>query len=208
MKHTIITFCVVAMFFSVTMSADAQKVHSEDKNDLAFTVGFRSFAGFLEMGVSGDFYPRLKSYPDRVPIRGVFYGRYGLHYHHHLRWWLQVGAKVGVEANKMDEFTDATRTEMNGFRKEVWMSLMPSLRFSFVNSRKVRLYAGIDIGANFRYTHENNFYRGYTHFKEVRPEIALNITPIGIEIGSKVYVMTEWNLGSNSFLNFGLGYRF
>lgn len=209
MKHRILTVILLLAFASGVVAQEPpviqanapRSIHSPLVNDIAITAGASSLYGWLYINIRGD---RYMSYPYRTSISR--YGNYGIQYHRNFKWWLQYGVKSTVEIGQFYRYND-NGLSIAGYRNNLIWTLMPSIRFTYINRDWVRLYSGMDVGVAIAYSHDNLYAPGHKG-STIHDEFAINFTPIGVNVGRKLYGMFEFNLGATSFVRFGLGYRF
>lgn len=147
----------------------------------------------------------------RLPyIRGVsnfyedFYGplyttgNIGAEFDWVLKKWMTVSAGAyftGFWADRYNGMTGSLMRKENG----VAVSLVGTIRFTYLNRRYVQLYSGVSAGA---------FVIG-ANTGEVGGMIHVQGIPIGVSVGRKVFGFAEVGIGTMYMGgNIGLGYRF
>lgn len=144
------------------------------KNNLSLSAGTVSFMGSL---TKGDY---------------TSLGCYGLSYHYQLKRWLCVGAKLNYEG-----IETATGTEDGKVTKHHQINMMPSLQFTYLNKRVIKLYAGVDLGMGV-----------YWRAQDARARFAYNLTVFGLQVGARCYGLLEAGLGNESYAKVGFGVHF
>ncbi|MCQ2276430.1 MAG: hypothetical protein MJZ87_05765 [Bacteroidales bacterium] len=207
MKKFLISVLCILLF--VPNCVQAQHLHSDLYNGIGLNAGPVSGMGALIYGSVG-FWEALGSGISKKASKMDMYGHYGLHYYYQVKPWCQIGVKATVESMKMTHFTDTTRLVIKDQYVMSFITLMPSVRFTYLNRPWVRLYSGIDVGCSYLFdsrdrasSKEDNEESGNNKFL-----FACNISPIGLEVGKKFYGLLETNIGYDSFVKIGIGARF
>lgn len=193
MKKDLLLLIFLLLTFSSSLLA--QHPHNEYKNDIGITAGFRSMMGLLRNPVS----PTIRHNP---------YGNYGLHYYYQVKHWCQVGVKVNSEISKRTIFEENRPYLVSKQDMLTHLSLMPSVRFSYLNRPWVRLYSGVDLGCGYFLCTPTKLDPNPENTISKRLYFAYDVTPIGVEVGRKFYGLVETNIGYDSFVKAGIGFRF
>lgn len=199
---------IVAACLLAPLPASAQHEHSDLHHEIGVTAGPVSGLGSLVYGTVG-FFEALGSSISKRAVKMDLRGHYGLHYYYQVKWWCQVGVKATFENARTTRYTDTTQLVVSEKSDLSICSLMPSVRFTYLNRPWVRLYSGIDLGIGFVL----NQKRTYTADAQSDPGsaqaiFAFNITPIGVNVGKRFFGMFETNIGLDSFVKVGIGARF
>ncbi|MGM9817608.1 MAG: SH3 domain-containing protein [Paludibacteraceae bacterium] len=120
--------------------------------------------------------------------------------HFYVKPWIRIGGKLTFEMPY--ETIDIEDPDVNGMTKNIHypnFSIMPSIQFSYINTKWVRLYSGADLGVYLR----KNYYGG-----KIQAGFAWNVTPVGVSVGRNLIGILEVNVGSDSWLKLGIGKRF
>lgn len=181
-------------------SASAQKPHSDLYNEIGVNAGPFSFAGAFGIGTIG-FFSALGSAFSHQPVEMDLYGHYGIHYYYQVKPWCQVGIKTTVEGARNTRFSDTLHTSVSSIDRYLLISVMPSVRFTYLNRPWVRLYSGVDLGLGIFGTEGKDSSSGDFLF-------AFNVTAFGINVGKKFFGQFELNAGFDSFVKVGIGARF
>ena len=130
-----------------------------------------------------------------------FIGTYGLDYYAQVKSWLRPGVKVVYEG-LCTKVWDTTNVLVNKYYTTT-LSFMPSVQFSYLNRRHVKLYSGIDLGVTFLFDNNKQSSGNATTL------FALNATPIGVRFGNdRMFGLVETNLGMDALVKAGFGMRF
>lgn len=145
-------------------------------------------------------------------VKTNLYGSYSLQYYHNVKPWCQVGVKATVEASKVIHFTDTTTQHVADQYSMAIVTLMPSVRFTYLNRPWVRLYSGIELGCGYLFDSRDfsssSAKKGDDSEKSSNFLFAFNVTPIGLEVGKSFFGLLETNLGYDALVKVGVGYRF
>ena len=170
------------------------------RHDVNVSGGCVSLVQGVIVGMWGDLASALNGQTETSRL-----GVYGLQYGYYANRWCLVGVKVSLEWEKRRVYTDKEHAELDYDYPAVVASLMPSVRFVYLNRRVARLYSGIDMGVSL----SSNLGEGRDgSSSSVQPLFALNLTPIGVQVGTRVYGMAELNLGTDALVKVGVGARF
>lgn len=206
MKRIGVFIIIICICFAQNLSA--QKPHSDLHHEIGVDAGPASAAGVLGYGTIG-FFSALGSAFSHQPIDMQMYGLYGIHYYYQVKPWCQVGFKATVELAKTTHFADTLRTVVTSIDHYALVSLMPSVRFTYLNRPWVRIYSGVDVGCAYLWT-------GTTKDKSGNDEkgqnnnflFAFNVTAFGVNVGKKFYGLFELNAGFDAMVKVGIGARF
>lgn len=123
-----------------------------------------------------------------------------------LKKWLWLGGQINyfsAHQNVRDLFTEEIlcrdHTEM--------LSIIPTVRFSYLNTKYVTLYSAVGLGASIcsSVSHPDTPEEPVVSI-DMFP--AFQLTYIGISVGHKFYGFTELGIGNKGFIYAGFGYRF
>ena len=129
-----------------------------------------------------------------------FVGTYGIDYYYQVNKWLRPGAKFIYEGLSTT-ISDSTGTVVNHYYTST-ISFMPSVQFSYLNRKYVKMYSGIDLGLTVLF--DNNKQNSNS-----QPLFGFNITLVGIRVGNdRIYGLLETNIGMDALIKAGFGVRF
>ena len=119
-------------------------------------------------------------------------------------WVIKVIKVARAPSQKVDERLTALEKTIEDYHFHIYsISLMPSIRFTYLHKPMVRLYSGLDAGVCLFW--ENN-PKSENSSNTVIP--AFNLTPLGLQVGRTWYGMLEVNFWSDAIVKAGVGYRF
>lgn len=210
MKKLLIVLCAFLVGFSQT--ANAQKPHSDLHNELGVNAGPVSLVGGFIYGTVG-FWTALGGELSHKPIDMHLCGQYSIHYYYQVKPWCNIGVKATVEAAKLVHYSDTLRTSITGVDHDVLFSLMPSVRFNYLNRPWVRLYSGLDLGVGYLLTNSSSSSDSKdgeegSGKKNNNFIFAFNVTAFGVNVGKKFYGLFELNAGYDAIVKVGIGARF
>ena len=185
------------------------RIHSDLHHEIGITAGPNSIIGGTVYGTVGLFSAIFSGLgKERTLLH--FYGEYGLHYYYQVKPWCQVGVKTMVDLAGMTHYADTAYTQIKSNDKYAILSVMPSVRFTYLNRPWVRLYSGVDLGCGFFFTSTTSSSKAESEAsdsKENNVLFAFNVTPIGVNVGKKFFGMAELNFGFDSWFKVGIGCR-
>ncbi|MBO4654554.1 MAG: hypothetical protein J5644_03315 [Bacteroidales bacterium] len=206
MKKIVLLICLSCFCHAMY----AQKPHSELRHEIGVDAGPASIVGVLGYGTIG-FFSALGSAFSHHPIDMQMYGIYGVHYYYQVKPWCQIGVKMTVELAKTTCFADTMRAAVTAVDHYALVSLMPSVRFTYLNRPWVRLYSGVDVGCAYLWTGTTT-YNGKSDSGEKGTDnnflFAFNATIFGVNVGKKFYGLFELNAGYDAMVKIGIGARF
>ena len=136
---------------------------------------------------------------------------FSFNYHYRLTKWLWVGAMVNYAYYKdhtdFPFYTNASYTQ----RTINCLTLMPELRFSYLNRPHVTLYSAVAAGASLffgkQYNARNYGYFSWEKISKVYPSCQL--TAFGVRAGGEhLFGSFELGVGMKGFVSGGIGYAF
>ena len=210
MKISKIAILLLVLWMPTFLNAQNRpvRIHSDLHHELGISAGPNSIIGGTVYGTVG-FFGALFSGLGHERTRLDFYGEYGLHYYYQVKPWCQVGVKTTIDAAKMVTYTDTTYSTVSRSSTFLLLSVMASVRFTYLNRPWVRLYSGVDLGCGFLFTGEKSSSKSEEGKDSDNDNIlfAFNVTPIGVNVGKRFFGMAEINFGFDSWFKVGIGCR-
>lgn len=175
--------------------------HNEISVSAGTPTGFGSFVGLFKAIGEG-----IASGIDKnKDFHTKHTGTYGIDYYYQINSWLRVGGKAIYEGYNTT-VNDSLGAVVDKYNIS-FVSVMPSVQFSYLNRKLVKLYSGVDLGASFILCPDKK--EDGTPYTSCQTIFAFNVIPIGIRVGNdKVYGLVETNLGYDAFIKAGIGVRF
>lgn len=206
MKKILFTLCCFIVFSSI--EAQTAKTSYQPKREI--TVRWGAFYDEDWLGHHNDYYyaeywgSPLDRYNKAKQYAGptVYTGVISLQYTEELKRWLALGFNVsysGVRENRYDLLTD----DINGKYRSHRFSLVPMVRFTYLNKPAVRLYSALGVGLGWSSEKSSSDTKRYSD-----TFVDAHITFFGISVGKKLFVSSEIGFGSLGIMNVGVGYRF
>lgn len=125
-------------------------------------------------------------------------------YKYRLAKWFWLGATVSY-TGLYDVYYDRVTNEKVSTQSDHIISIMPSVRFSWLNKKYVTLYSGLSVGYAldiYQGKSATDPYIGYGH------GFGFQLTAVGVHVGRKWYGFTEIGVGMQGFIQAGFGYNF
>lgn len=88
-----------------------------------------------------------------------------------------------------------------------YISVMPSVRFSWLNKKYVTLYSGLSVGCMV-VTGSDYRPEERTTYQQTDLRFVGQLTAVGVHVGKKWYGFTEVGVGVQGFVKAGFGYKF
>lgn len=124
------------------------------------------------------------------------------HYLYRVAKFLWLGGEFTYCGMFSENFSTVDMSSL-GHYQENYLTIMPTIRFSYLNKKYVTLYSGISTGVLVGIYGENN-----THPAYAKAHFAGQLTAFGVSAGNKWFGFTEIGVGYNGFIRAGFGYRF
>jgi len=130
-----------------------------------------------------------------------FIGTYGLDYYYQVNKWFRPGTKIVYEGLTTSIY-DTTDALVNHYNTST-LSVMPSVQFSYLNRKYVKLYSGIDLGVAVIFDDNKQGSNTSSTF------FAFNLTVLGVRVGNdRIFGVVETNIGMDALIKGGFGVRF
>ena len=136
--------------------------------------------------------------------RGAEYtsGAWSLSYDYRFKKWFDLGvvfSYYGIYSKSYDVESEA----IVGRNRAHYLTVMPMVRFTWLNREWVRMYSSLGFGATFGFGQ-----RDYNNGPFDNSIFALQLTPIGISVGRSFFGFAEIGVGAQGALMMGVGYKF
>ena len=208
-KHLVLLVTVLLCFCQILSAQNSpkEKIHSDLHNELGINAGPFSLVGSFTYGTIG-FWSALGGSLSHKPVEMNLCGNYSIHYYYQVKPWCQVGVKAMVEAARVRHFSDTLRTRITSVDRYAILSVMPSVRFTYLNRPWVRLYSGVDLGCAYLWSGTTDYSGGKAEEKKNNNFLfAFNVTAFGVNVGKKFDGLFELNAGFDSMVKVGIGAR-
>lgn len=188
-----------ALFAQEETAAARKREPFVAQHELRLTAGAYPILPFwIDLGCEG-YRPVL----DRTH-RGALYtsGAWSLSYDYRFRKWLDAGLTLGYYGEYSRSYSNTDASPVGRNRAHA-ITVMPAVRFTWMNRRWVRMYSSLGVGATFVFGHRD---RNTDHFRE--RNVAFQFTPVGISVGRSLFGFVEIGCGAQGCLMMGIGYKF
>ena len=137
------------------------------------------------------------------PHRGALYasGAWSLAYDYRFKRWFDLGLALSYygEYNRLYSNTDRSFV---GHARTHYVSVLPVVRFTWLDRRWVRMYSAAGLGL----TVERGVYGRDSSYRDLLP--AFQFTPVGISVGRALFGFAEIGFGAQGTAMIGVGYKF
>lgn len=200
--------CLAVLVVLLCSGVSAQKPHSDLHHELGINAGPVSLAGSFLYGTIG-FFTALGGSIGHQAVDMNHYGQYSLHYYYQVAPWCQVGVMGSTECAKVTRFSDTLRTSVTSIDRYAIVTLMPSVRFTYLNRPWVRLYSGLDLGCGYFASDSRSSKSSESDDSNGNNFLfAFNVTAFGVNVGKGFYGLFELNAGYDAIVKVGIGARF
>ena len=210
-------FFALSLFLLAAIPAFAQDTQDEDpdwrtylpRHEVSFGIGDPFIANCYSYEYSPLFWDRFDYgdnhwLEDNQYFHGNMYSTFPISFSYLYRvtkflWLGGTACYHGIYGKRYNATTDC----QEGYISENYITLMPTIRFSYLNKKYVTLYSGLSTGVVIGIinpTNPNNF--------SVQAHFAGQLTAIGVSAGHKWFGFTELGVGYKGFICAGFGYRF
>lgn len=115
--------------------------------------------------------------------------------------WLHVGATLSYHNVSQRKFETLTRRPVSKMHRN-YVSIIPTVRFSYLNRQYVRLYSAIGVG------YCAAIVRDFDRSRHLENFTACDITFFGISAGGRLFGSAEVGMYTAGYLKLAIGYRF
>lgn len=128
-------------------------------------------------------------------------------YKYRLTKWFWLGATISY-TGLYDVYHDRVTNEKVSTQSDHIITIMPSVRFSWLNKKYVTLYSGLSLGYaldiynEYNSNYPNQRYTGCGH------GALFQLTAVGVHVGRKWYGFAEIGFGIQGIFQAGFGYNF
>ena len=143
-----------------------------------------------------------------------FSGAINLQYLYRPERWLAFGCGATYEQRTQDcirgSLKDDTREKV-GEQTNRYFSVFPMVRFSWLNKKHVTMYSKVAVGMTFigdKYKNVSDDGDEGKVESEKDNLFAYQLSPVGIQVGSKLCGFAELGFGRQGMFQFGLAYKF
>ncbi len=116
--------------------------------------------------------------------------------------WFHVGATLSYHNVNRHKYETLTRRKVGTMHRD-YVSVIPTLRFSYLNRKYVRMYSSLGLGYCGAVVSDFG-----TRRKRMENFTAWDVTFLGISAGGRLFGSAEFGLYTAGFVKFAIGYRF
>lgn len=127
------------------------------------------------------------------------HGGYTASYAYRLRKWIDFGVGVTFANEYFNTYSNLNTNRQNRYSTDA-VSIVPTVRFSWLNREWVRLYSSVGVGITFISSNRKDI--------DLSPMGNGQIIPIGISVGRSLFGFAEVGYGAQGALIIGIGYSF
>lgn len=193
----------VALAFCGFGNAMADQPESDWKSEIGFSYGFMSNFSWL-----GPYTDRGDAFKDVDFKNQLFIGPISVEYFHRVKPNISLGAIFGVGMKKEDVYLIGERGGKNGESTNYYLTLMPAMKYEWMEKKHFYLYSKVAVGASFgmeKFTYDDSRYREHSsHSFYFNFQASL----LGIETkGEKTRFFAELGLGEQGLALVGVKFR-
>ncbi len=210
-KNFLLIVLAMGLAFSLNAQEEPSWKQTLPRHDIQFGIGDPAllFLNNTDICIGCDYYPLQQNadswFEDYVNALTFAAPTINFEYRYRFAKWFWFGAATSFTPiiNKWskqepgNEFTDHL----------YFISIMPSVRFSWLNKKYVTLYSGLSIGCmvvtGSKYLPEERATKQQTW-----ANFTGQLTAVGVQVGKKWYGFTEVGFGAQGFVKAGFGYKF
>ena len=209
---------IFLVFFAFVFSLKAQEEPSWKqvlpRHDLQFGIGdpaliFVTEGNFIWIG--------CVTWPEYQTADEWFSGRivntltfatptFNFEYRYRFAKWFWFGGAISYTAIT-DRWKNVENSELVAHTAMNYLSIMPSVRFSWLNKKYITLYSGLSLGAAVSFGKVYSPKRDQL-YNEAGVRMAGQLTAVGIQGGKNWYGFAEVGIGNQGFVKAGFGYKF
>ncbi|MBP3482734.1 MAG: hypothetical protein J6K28_05000 [Alistipes sp.] len=172
------------------------------QHELRLTAGAYPVIPFINWTCCGEDYFYDMNYDSTY--RGAEYtcGAWSLSYDYRFKKWFDLGLVFSYYGIYSKSY-DADNGAFVARNRAHYLTVMPMVRFTWLNREWVRMYSSVGLGATFGFGR-----RDYDNGPFDDSIFAFQLTPIGIAVGRSFFGFAEVGVGAQGALMIGVGYKF
>lgn len=197
------------MLLPLSARAQQESLVNTSHHELRLTVG-ALIDGDSFFGIAGwnGFYNSCPNAFHPETYDGNLYGTpvLSLSYHYQVKRWFSLGVAASFHTEYQRSYYFINDAPIYKDRS-TYFAITPIARFDWFRWDFIKLYSSIGLGFGLN-VDKGHSYDSNQSYKEKEIGVTLDIVPMGITMGRKVYGFAEVGVGSLGFLRAGIGYRF
>ncbi|MBR6064789.1 MAG: hypothetical protein IKP54_11625 [Bacteroidales bacterium] len=212
MKKLFLILIIVSLGWSLSAQEDTLSWKQQlQRHDIQIGIGDPLLPAFVTGQIFGhgrpDYYEQLPavnwfgddSYKWRACTPAI-----SISYKYRLTKWFWLGATLSYTCFLENRYDRVTNVKTSSERDHI-ISIMPSVRFSWLNKKYVTLYSGLSLG----YAVDIIQYKSQTEkYSTAEHGVGFQLTAVGVHVGRKWYGFTEIGIGMQGFIQAGFGCNF
>ncbi|MDE5706924.1 MAG: hypothetical protein K2H69_01945 [Alistipes sp.] len=127
-------------------------------------------------------------------------GAYALSYAYRFRRWFALSVGCSYSGEQFDRYSNLTGRSVRRYRLHRF-SLIPAVRFTWLDRPWVRLYSSAGIGLQL-------IGGDRSLWGQSTDQAALHFIPLGLAVGRSLFGFAEFGYSSQGCIAFGIGYSF
>lgn len=131
-------------------------------------------------------------------------GAFTLSYDFRFMKWFDLGLAVSYYGEFNTAYSNIDRSKL-GNQAMQFISVMPVVRFTWLNRPLVRMYSSLGLGMLVK---TGNSFSGLHQYNFRETEWSAQFSPFGIAVGRALFGYVEVGIGMHGTLIAGIGYRF
>ena len=193
---------LIALFMCFVVVSSAFAKNDKDRNEFSIAYGQATIPQFAY--VMGEVFGAMFSLGHASFENPHMFGAAGVEYVHYVNDWLGFGGTAMCDymtATALSVASDGTKTPNGKFQLGV-VSVMPVVKFAWLNRAHVGLYSKLAAGAGYTFTGDNADVKDNFMF-------AFQATPIGVDFGGERFRgFVEAGIGTQGIANVGVRWLF
>ncbi len=199
-----IRLMIVMMILTATVSAQAQKYDYEKKHEVAVTYGALSNSDWINV-----FEEAITTSIGARYGNDHYTGPVSMEYFYRTSRVVSVGGIFAYGTLKQDIYLFDTGNGKDGVCKNIYFTVMPSVKFDWLRSKNFGLYTKLGAGLTLRSEKINYTDANDEDFDEFAVHPNWQLSVLGVEAGSpNLRAFTEVGVGEQGIFVFGVRARF
>jgi len=201
MKKMILTVVVALM---TTLSVNAQNSELRHEIGVSYGSGVSFFEDLFGYELFTAIFDQAGGYEWR---NGSYSGTVGVEYFYHTNDPKLAIGGIGTFTRFSEDVYNKNTDQQTGERKRTYLSLMPAVKYLWVNKEHIGVYSKLGIGAMFVHVKDEDNQRNRSANDDV-VHLMMQVSLIGIEFGGKLRGFAELGGGEQGIVLAGLKYKF
>ena len=210
-KRIFFLLCALGIFISLNAQEESSWKLTLPRHDIQFGLGDpllilnHNYKYVWENSTADDWFNNTQN-ALTVAIPTV-----NFEYRYRFASWFWFGGAVSYNAS-FSRWEDYITRNVQARTSNHYISIMPSVRFSWFNRKYIMLYSGISLGCIISY--KETFDPNHAHsanpliYKTILFDYTGQLTAVGIQGGKNWYGFAEIGFGCQGFVKAGFGYKF